>query len=317
MVALIVSACGAPPVGAGLRVLRDVPLPGTASRFDYQSIDAAAHRLYIAHLGDSTIVVFDTLSKKVIATIPDIAGVHGLLVIPELHRVYASATDDGAVVAIDSETFRVVARIPGGNYPDGLAFDPVHRDVYVSDERGGTGTVIDSGTNTVAATVELGGEAGNIQYDPRSHRMLVAVQSRNYVVAVDTATRRVSARVAISGCEHPHGLLIDEALQTALVACDENATLVELALPALTITGSAHVGETPDVLALDSTTQHLYVAAESGTLAVLNLTGGGLQVISRSFVGDNAHSVAIDPQDHSIYLPTVAAGQPVLREMTE
>src|SRR5919201_6888639 len=43
----------------GYRVLRDVELPGDTSRWDYTAYDAAARRLYLAHLGASQIVVFD------------------------------------------------------------------------------------------------------------------------------------------------------------------------------------------------------------------------------------------------------------------
>src|SRR3982751_137389 len=35
-----------------LRLVADVPLSGTASRFDYQSLDQVASRLYVSHLAD-------------------------------------------------------------------------------------------------------------------------------------------------------------------------------------------------------------------------------------------------------------------------
>src|SRR5215211_7704428 len=58
-----------PPVDAAspnlpLRTLRDIPLSGGATRFDYQSFDPNTGRLYIAHLGDSTMVVFDVNKRR-------------------------------------------------------------------------------------------------------------------------------------------------------------------------------------------------------------------------------------------------------------
>src|SRR5712692_397695 len=35
---------------APLRVVADVPLPGSASRFDYQSLESASGRLFISHM---------------------------------------------------------------------------------------------------------------------------------------------------------------------------------------------------------------------------------------------------------------------------
>jgi DNA-binding beta-propeller fold protein YncE len=69
-----------------------VPLPGAATRFDYQSLDPKTGRLVLAHLAASEVVVFDVKSNRVVGTIPDVDHVHGVLTVPELGRVYATAT---------------------------------------------------------------------------------------------------------------------------------------------------------------------------------------------------------------------------------
>jgi hypothetical protein len=84
-----------------LKHAEDVPLPGHASRFDYESYDPDRQLLFIAQLGDSEVVVFDTLASRVVARIPGISAVHGVLVVPELFRVYASVTGTNEIVAID------------------------------------------------------------------------------------------------------------------------------------------------------------------------------------------------------------------------
>ena len=55
---LRVLLAGSPPAGSSLPLTpaEDVPLPGHASRFDYQWVDPVNRRLYIAHLGDSSLV---------------------------------------------------------------------------------------------------------------------------------------------------------------------------------------------------------------------------------------------------------------------
>lgn len=77
---------------AGLRVLADVPLSGGTTRLDYQSLDSATGRLYIAHLGSDLMTVFDLNSQTVAGDVKDLKRVHGVLAVPQLHRVYASAT---------------------------------------------------------------------------------------------------------------------------------------------------------------------------------------------------------------------------------
>src|SRR5260221_659668 len=99
------SACGstrpgptgtaAPPATgqARLTTVADVELPGDTSRWDYQSLDPQLHRLFIAHLGAGEVVAYDTQRGAVVGTVRGIAGVHGVMAVPELRRVYASATD--------------------------------------------------------------------------------------------------------------------------------------------------------------------------------------------------------------------------------
>src|SRR5437588_1123869 len=106
---------GAPPLP--LKTVADVALPGPTNRFDYQSVDPKSHLLFIAHLGASTVVVFNTETQKVVAEIPNISQVHGVLVVPELGRLYASATGTNEIVLIDEQTLKELARVAGGVYP--------------------------------------------------------------------------------------------------------------------------------------------------------------------------------------------------------
>src|SRR5438105_7540892 len=133
--------------------VRDTPLPGDTSRFDYESLDSQTHRLYVTHLGAGTIAVYDIQAAAIVGEIRDVPGVYGVLAIPDLGRVYATATNSNQVAVIDPATLSVTAMIPGGVYPDGLAYDPEVGKLYVSDETGDTDTVIDTNTNQVVTTV--------------------------------------------------------------------------------------------------------------------------------------------------------------------
>jgi hypothetical protein len=54
---------------AAFSIVRDVPLPGDTSRFDYVSLDPGSHRLFIAHLGAGTLPVYDIASGAVIGEV--------------------------------------------------------------------------------------------------------------------------------------------------------------------------------------------------------------------------------------------------------
>ena len=297
-----------------LQTIADIPLPGGTTRFDYQSLDPLTHRLFVAHLGAGMVTVVDVQSKRVVANVTDVAGVHGVLVIPELGRVYASATDAHQIVVIDEQTLQVLTRIPAGTYPDGLAYVPARHEVFVSDEAGGSDLVIDTQTNRLVATIPLGGEAGNTQYDPVSGHIYVDVQTQNALAAIDPATNAVVARYPLTGCTHDHSLLIDASQRLAFVACDGNATLLLLDLGTMQVLERQPVGDSPDVLALDGGSHLLYVASESGVLSVFDEQTRALRKIGEGYVAADAHSVAVDPATHALYLPLQEVnGRPVLR----
>src|SRR6266545_3042004 len=243
-----------------LKTVATVPLPGGSSRLDYASIDSKRNRLYIAHLGGGLVIVFDTKKRRVVKTIPA-PGAHGVLSVPALGRVYATATNAHQLLTIDERTNKVLARAPAGDYPDGIAYDSRDRRVYVSDESGGAETVFSAGGHRIA-TVPLGGEAGNVQYDPVSRHVLADIQTRNEVGVFSTRTNRVIRRVALPGCDHDHGLLVDAPRRLAFVACQDNAVLLTLDIRRWKIVGRTTVGQSPDVLAFDTSLRRLYVSAE-------------------------------------------------------
>ncbi len=291
-----------------------MPLPGRPVRFDYQSLDPATGRLWIAHMNAGTILVFDTRTDEVVADLPGYASVHGVLAVPQLGKVYASATGDHAVAVVDAATLRSRARLGPIGYPDGLAYAPGPKRVFASDEsRAGEELVIDAAADTVLGRVDLGGEAGNTLYDPGSRCILVAVQTRREVVAIDPATGSIVGRYPIDGARHPHGLAIDPARRLLFVADEDNATLMVVDLATMDVISRHRVGRSPDVLAFDPGLARLYVAAEAGVLSTFALQGRAVVPLGELRI-PHAHTVAVDPATHRVYLPLEDVnGRAVLR----
>jgi YVTN family beta-propeller protein len=304
----------APSGNLPLRVLRDVPLSGGATRFDYQSFDPNTRRLYVAHLGDGTMVVFDTYKETLVGDVKDLSRVHGILAVSELHRVYASATGSNELAVIDDSTLQIVARAPAGDYPDGVAYASKANKIYVSDLHGKTDTVIDARTNQRITTIALGGGAGNTQYDSVSEHIFVTVHGKNELAEIDPNNDQVVAHYPLPGCQGSHGLLIDAEHRLAFVACEENAKLAVFDLAAKKMTALHAVGADPDVLAFDEGFGRLYVSAESGVISIFDEHGSSLEKVGEGFFAANAHSVAVDPHSHRVYFPLQnVSGKPVLR----
>ena len=295
------------------RIVADVPLGGKTARFDYQSFDPTTRRLWIAHMGADEVLAFDVRTRRVVARVPEMPGVTGVRAVPALHRVFAALSRTGEVAVLDDRTGRVLARLAGGRFPDGLAYAPGPGRLFVSDEFGRQELVVDVSSDTRRRSIPLDGEAGNTQYDSVAGRIWVAVQTRNELVAIDPSAERVVERLAVPGIGHPHGLSVDAPRRLIYVTGEENARLGVLDLRTGRVLHTYPVGEEPDVLAQDPGLRRLYVASESGIVAPFRIDGDSLVPLPR-YAAPHAHSIAVDPESHLVYLPLEkVGGDPVLR----
>jgi DNA-binding beta-propeller fold protein YncE len=300
---------------APLEKVADVPLPGAAVRFDYQSLDVSHGRLYIAHMNADQLVVFDTKKREVVANLDGFSNVHGVWAVPELGKVFASVTGEHKVAIVDMKTLKTLAKVGPVKYPDGIAYAPDAKRVFVSDEHGDADAVIDTTTNSLVTTIPLGGGAGNTVYDPGSGHILVAVHEKNELVAIDPGTAKTLGRYPVTGIESPHGIALDVDARLAFVAGEENNKIAVVDLSDMHVLATYPVGKDPDVLAFDTGLRRLYVSAESGNLTVFQENGKSLTTVGTLSM-PHAHTVSVDSETHLVYFPLQNVdSHPVLRIM--
>jgi DNA-binding beta-propeller fold protein YncE len=301
--------------GGALTKVADIPMPGPAVRFDYQSLDPDHGRLYIAHMNADQLVVFDTEKRQVVANLDGFKRVHGVLAVPSINRVFASVSGSKQLAAVDIKTLKTLWTSGPITYPDGVAYSPSTKRVFVSDEHGGTDAVVDAQTSKLLTGIPLGGGAGNTVYDPGSGQILVAVHGANELVAIDPSAMKIVGRYSLPGIKNPHGIALDSANRLAFIAGEENHSLALFDLKTMKLLSVYRVGDDPDVLAFDPGLKRLYVSAESGTVSVLLESDHALRSIGQ-FAMPHAHTVAVDPNSHLVYFPLESIeGHPLLRIM--
>lgn len=304
------------PRNAELTVVREIPLPGPANRFDYQSLDPTTGRLWMNHMNAGETLVFDTNRDTLTAVISGVPRATGVLSVPALHDAFVSAAGAQELVTIDDRTLRIIHRTPGIHFPDGIAYVPDGAGagkLFVSDEAGSADVVIDASSGAKRATIALGGEAGNTHYDSVSHCVLVAEQTTNELVAIDPASERIVQRYALPGAKHPHGFTMDVPGRLLFMSAEDNAKLLVVDMTTMRVIGTHDVGDSPDVLAWDPVWRRLYVASEGGVLSAFWANGATLEPAGE-YRAPHAHTVSVDPRTHRVYLPLQdVSGRPVLR----
>jgi len=323
----VLLACSHPGRAAGgglLTVVADVPLPGRATRFDYQEVDPAHGQLVLAHMHDDSVLIIDLADGKVRAELEGIPVPRGVAIAPGAGLVFVTSTpgwhDPGRLVIIDARTRKEVARVATGTAPDGDAWDPDDAIVGVSDQGDGALSLIADAGRGARRQVRLGDETGNVLYDHARRRFWITVvgpKRPDRLVAVDPVTAKVTATIGLPGCRGAHGMRLHPDGKSAFIACEDNDVLARVDLDGKHAVTTAPTGKGPDVLGLDPGRGRLYVAAESGDVTVFDLRKPGVALVGHVHPGAHAHTVSVDPASHRVFFPLMKGprGRPVLRIM--
>jgi DNA-binding beta-propeller fold protein YncE len=321
---VLLAGCGPSPVqvrtdagvaGLPLTMVADVPLPGGATRFDYQDIDPAQGQLVIAHMNDNSVVIVDLANGSLRKQLTGIPTPRGVAVADDVGLIFVTSTP-GHLVLIDNQSLTEVTRVVTGTGPDGDAWDPDDKIVGVSDQGDGALSLIAGSGKGARTQVPLGTETGNVVYDAPRKRFwitVVAASPPDQLVAVDPVAAQVLGRIPLPGCEGAHGLRLHPDGQSAFIACENNHQLARVALDGSNAIALGPTGSGPDVLSIDPGLGWLYVAAESGDLTVFDIQKPGVALVGHDHPGANSHSVAADPVTHRVFFPLTAG--PVLRIM--
>ncbi len=302
-----------------LVLISDVPLPGGATRFDYQDIDPERGYLVIAHMNGNAALVANLSDGSVKKRFPGIPVARGIAVAEDIGRVFVTSMPHSLVI-LDTPSLKEISRVPTGNGPDGDGWDPVHKIVGVSDQYDGAISLIAGSGSGTRTQVLLGTETGNLAFDRSRGWFWITVVTKappDQLVAVDPVAAKVMTRIDLPGCSGAHGLRLHPDLQSAFVACETNSHLARVDLGASHAVATAPTGADPDVMSLDPGLGWLYVAAESGDLTVFDIHKPGISLVGHDHPGASSHSVAVDPATHRVFFPLMAGpkGTPVLRIM--
>src|SRR5713226_2819849 len=143
------------PGGAGYKLETRYPVPGNGG-FDYLTIDSAARRLYLSH--GTQVDVVDPDNGKLIGTIPDTPGVHGIAIASEFKHGFTSNGRENKVSMFDPSSLELIKKIDVGKGPDGIYYDPATKRVFTNNHGSHDISAIDAKTGEVVGTVKAEGD---------------------------------------------------------------------------------------------------------------------------------------------------------------
>jgi YVTN family beta-propeller protein len=280
---------------------------GGAGGWDYLTADAS-HRLFLSR--GTQVDVLDTRTGKVLGTIPDTQGVHGIALAPDLHRGFTSNGRANSVTAFDLDTLKTLqeAKLTAQN-PDSIVYEPMGKHVFTFDGRSKDVTVLDAATLAVVATIPVPDKPEFAQDDHAGHIYVNIESDPGQMVQIDTRKLAVEATWPLPGCNSPSGLAIDRDHHRLFSVCDGNVMVVTNAQTGAQV-AQVPIGKGPDAAAYDPKRGLVFSSNGEGTLTVIHQDSADhYSVRSTVKTQTGARTMALDP-DGRVYLVTAEFGPP-------
>lgn len=277
---------------------------GGAGRWDYVQIDSANHRLYVSHATQTEVI--DTATDKLVGTIPDTNGVHGIAIANDLGRGYTSDGTDNDVSVFDLKTLKVLSKVKTGTNPDAIIYEPVSHHVITFNGRSNDATVFDGKTGAiVAASIPVGGKPEFAQVDGKGH-VYFNIEDKNEIGEIDAKTAVLTKHFSIAPCDGPSGLAIDPKTSHLFSVCGNKMMVVSdpatgkvLATPA--------IGQGPDGVAFDDG----YAFSANGRDATITMVDAKtFEPVATIPTQAGARTIGSDQVAHKLYLPSAEFGAP-------
>lgn len=284
--------------GTGYKVETRYPVPGNGG-FDYVTIDSDARRLYLSH--GTQVDVIDPDSGKLIGTIADTPGVHGVALASEFKHGFTSNGRENKVSMFDPTTLQLINKIEVGKGPDGIYYDAGTKRIFTNNHGSHDITAIDAKTGQVIGTVKVEGDGESAVV--ADGVVYVNLEDTNEVVVFDPKSLEVKKRFPIGVAKTPTGLAYDAKTKRLFIGCRNEPKMVVMDATSGRVIGSFAIGRGVDYAAFDSQAKLVFFSCSEGVLSIFHeKSADDYEDAGPVKTQPSARTMAFDPKTKKIFL---------------
>ena len=286
--------------GTGYKVVGRYPVPGVGG-FDYVTLDAAARRLYISHA--TQVEVVDADNGKLVGTITDTPGVHGVAIASAFKHGFTSNGRENKVSMFDPATLQLIKKIDVGKGPDGIYYEPGSKRIFTNNHGSHDITALDAATGEVVGTVKLQGD-GEQAIIGADGLIYVNSEDTAEVVVFDPKSLEVKKRFPIGVAKTPTGLAYDAKTKRLFIGCREKPMMVVMDATSGKIIKSFPLGGGVDYAGFDPDARLIFFSCGDGTLNIFHEKSADVYEDTGAIkTQPSAKTMAFDPKTKQIFLP--------------
>jgi len=284
--------------GAGYKVETRYPVPGNGG-FDYVTIDSAARRLYLSH--GTQVDVVDADTGKLIGTIPDTPGVHGIAIASEFKHGFTSNGRENKVSMFDPNTLQLINKIDVGKGPDGIYYDPQTKRVFTNNHGSHDISVIDAKSGQVIGTVKIEGDGEEAVV--ADGVIYVNSENTNEVIAFDPKSLEVKNRFPIGVAKTPTGLAYDAKNKRLFIGCRNDPKMVVMDAVSGKVINSFPIGRGVDYASFDPQSKLIFLSCGEGVLSIFHQkSADDYEDAGPVKTQASAKTMAFDPKTKKVFL---------------
>ena len=282
------------------KVVDRYPVPGVGG-FDYVTLDGAARRLYVSH--GTQVDVLDADSGRVVGTIPDTPGVHGVAIAPAFKHGFTSNGRENKVSMFDPSTLRLIKKIDVGKGPDGIYYDKRTKRVFTNNHGSHDVTAIDAATGDVVGTVKVEGDGEQAVIGSDGLIYLNSEEAAE-VVVFDPKSLEVKKRFPIGVAKVPTGLAYDAKTKRLFIGCRDEPKMVVMDAVTGKVINSFPIGKGVDYAGFDPGSGLIFFSCGDGTLSIYReKSADAYEDAGAVKTQPSAKTMAFDPKTKKVFLP--------------
>jgi YVTN family beta-propeller protein len=283
------------------KVVNHVKLGGDGG-WDYLYFDKDGQRLFITR--GSHVMVVDANTLKVSGDIPDLSGIHGVALAPELGRGFVSNGGDNSVTVFDLKTLKKLDSVKVGERPDAILYDPFTKHVFTFNARSKDSTVVDAASDKAVGTVPLGGKPEFAVSDGKG-KVYVNIEDKSEIAAIDATKLSVLKRWSLSPCQEPSALALDVVHHRLFAGCDNKMMAVVDSDTGKVLT-TMPIGAGVDAGRFNPNTQEVFMSCGGdGVLTIIHEDSPDKYTVTQNLAtAKGARTMAMDYASHTAYLVT-------------
>ncbi|HKE60206.1 MAG TPA: YncE family protein, partial [Pyrinomonadaceae bacterium] len=233
---------------------------------DYVTIDSANRRLYLSH--GTQVDVIDPDTGKLLGSIADTPGVHGVALANEFKHGFTSNGRENKVSMFDPTTLQLINKIDVGKGPDGIYYDPETKRVFTNNHGSHDISAIDAKTGQVVGTVKAEGDGE--QAVIADGLIYVNSEDTNEVIAFDPKSLEVKSRFPIGVAKTPTGLAYDAKTKRLFIGCRNEPKMVVMDAVSGKVIGNFPIGKGVDFAGFDPQAKLVFFSCGEGVLSIFH-----------------------------------------------